>query len=347
MATGFRYSLERGSKKYKCPACGHIRFVRFIDNETGAYLPDNYGRCDRSNHCKYFLNPYSDGYAYEQDKKERQKGKPNIERKKMKPASPSPNFFIPIEILKALRCCYDQNVFIQNLATRIPYPFDIKDIERVIEMYHLGTIKEGYLEGAVTYPYFERIDKIRAIQIMQYDLQNHRKNTNWIDKYKEVIGNFNDEWLSMYNLNEIKVSCFFGAHLVKRYPNNPIGIVESAKSAIVATLYYGFPESNAKNFIWLGSFSRDALSEMKCKLLSNRDVYFFPDLSKDGSTYNLWDKKRLAFQKSIPSARFRMVDTFEKRASEIEKNEGLDIADFLIKYDWRNFRAGEKSEKSE
>jgi hypothetical protein len=37
-----RYSLEKGSKKHHCPDCGKKRFVRFVDIETGEYLPEQF-----------------------------------------------------------------------------------------------------------------------------------------------------------------------------------------------------------------------------------------------------------------------------------------------------------------
>ena len=58
-----RYSLEKGSKKHHCPDCNKKTFVLYIDTETGDYLPEQYGRCDRESKCAYKLNPYLDGYA--------------------------------------------------------------------------------------------------------------------------------------------------------------------------------------------------------------------------------------------------------------------------------------------
>ncbi len=335
----YRYSLEKGSKKHPCPRCGKREFVRFVDNETGQYLPDKYGRCERIINCKYFENPYKDGYAYAKIQKEKKESNSKLSLpfvRKVKPLSPS---FVPDEIFKATRCCYDQNVFIQNLLNRIPYPFDSADVEKVIALYHLGTIWEGNMNGSITFPYFERIDKIHGIQIIKYDINNHRSSINWIHRYEALLNRFNKDWVTYYEKNDLKVSCLFGAHLVKKYPKNPVAIVESAKSAVIGTLYYGLPQVNSKNYIWMGSYSRDALSVAKCKVLSGREVCFFPDLSKDGSTFKVWDKKRVEFQKALPSTRFKIVEAFEKKASHGDKNDGLDIADFLIRYDWRNFRS--------
>ncbi|WP_255702748.1 PG0870-related protein [Antarcticibacterium sp. 1MA-6-2] len=55
--SGFKYTLERGSKKVNCPNCLKKTFVRYVDIESQSYLPDSFGRCDREEKCGYFKQP--------------------------------------------------------------------------------------------------------------------------------------------------------------------------------------------------------------------------------------------------------------------------------------------------
>jgi DNA-directed RNA polymerase subunit RPC12/RpoP len=48
----YKYILDPGSKKYKCPKCGKITLVIFLDSETGERM-ETYGRCDREAKCGF------------------------------------------------------------------------------------------------------------------------------------------------------------------------------------------------------------------------------------------------------------------------------------------------------
>ncbi|AOW10039.1 PG0870-related protein [Flavobacterium gilvum] len=52
-----RYNLDKSSKKFICPKCNHRTFVLYVDIETGNYLPDAFGWCDRATNCHYHNAP--------------------------------------------------------------------------------------------------------------------------------------------------------------------------------------------------------------------------------------------------------------------------------------------------
>ena len=53
----FKYTLDKSSKKHICPNCNKRTFVLYVDNETGNYLTDDFGKCDRSTNCHYHKAP--------------------------------------------------------------------------------------------------------------------------------------------------------------------------------------------------------------------------------------------------------------------------------------------------
>ena len=60
----FRYSLDSSSKKFVCPNCNKKTFVKYMDNESGNYLAEDYGRCDRESKCNYHKAPEKGDKAY-------------------------------------------------------------------------------------------------------------------------------------------------------------------------------------------------------------------------------------------------------------------------------------------
>lgn len=341
MEKDFPLKFDKSGKKFICPECGLKRFVRYLDKDTGVYLPEQYGKCDRSGH--YHLSPYKDGYI----------------RGYVRPTSVSniiqkvdPPVYIPNEVLiGTIKNGYDKNNFIQNLLKRIPFPFLKEDVERVISLYFLGTIVKGNMKGAVTFPYFERIDQVQAIQLIQYGPDNHRKHINWIDPYispMEVISPAEfpavQKKRKVYNWiearrNQSKVNCYFGAHLIALYPNHRIALVESPKAAIIGMLYFGFPEDHPDNLIWVASGSKDCFSYDRSKIFEGREVILFPDLSLNGETLKQWEKKADDFKSKLKVKAFKMYTFFETNAALIDKQKGFDIADYIINYDWHLFRA--------
>lgn len=353
MNSEYRYILDKGSKKHHCPNCTKKRFVRYIDIKGNDYLPEQYGRCDRESKCAYYLNPYKDGYAkmiWERENGKQTNWKPLIPKRVKKPKPKTKMAFIPVEVFKHTRAGYEINTFIQNLLTRVDFPFEIHDIEKAIALYHLGTVQNGYRKGSITFPFIDIDGNVRTIQVKQFDKTNHTTGTDFlhsiIEKHHTQKNKQLPEWLKAYNKNETKVSCLFGEHLLKKYPCNPIALVEAPKTAVYGTLYFGFPEQ-FQNLLWLAVYNLSSLNLNRCKALEGRDVYLFPDLSKEGKAFDLWSSKAKQIQKELQGTRFTVSDLLERLAPKQDKEQGKDIADYLIKQDWQLFRKQDIKEISQ
>lgn len=333
-ANEYLFRLDKSSKKFACPACGKKRFVRYIKTDDGEFLPGKYGRCDRESKCGYHLNPYKD-----------QSGalvaKPFFPEKKIKVKRGGSVFFIPNEVLRKTLKGWAKNEFIQNLLKNVPYPFLSVDVERVIGLYYLGTIETGYRKGAVTFPFIDVDGRIRTIQVKKFDKENHTINTDFLHAMIEkdcIRSNIPlPSWLKQYSENDTKVSCLFGEHLLKKYPQNPVALVEAPKTAIIGALSFGLPEVS-KDLIWLAVYNKSSFNKRKLSVLKGRKVLVFPDLSENATTFLEWKRRAENLEKEIAGITFIFSDLLEKEASKAERMAGLDIADFLIKLDWQKLR---------
>ena len=342
-----RYSLEKGSKKHHCPECGKKRFVRYIDTQTGNYLPEQYGRCDRESKCGYFLNPYKDGYAkavWEQEQGNRSEI-PNNWKPKRKKAIPQPTpepVFFDFDTFKQTLQPerYEKNTFIQNLFYRVQFPFEVEEVTKVIKLYRLGTVANGYRAGAITFPFIDTKGNVRAVQVKQFDETNHTTGTDFLHSIIEKHHTRNNkplpEWLEAYTKQDKRITCLFGEHLLSKYPNTKVYLFEAPKTAIYATLYFGFPEQS--NTICLAVYNKSSFSFDKLKVLQGRFIYVFPDLSKDGNTFKEWETKAKEYESRLPGTRFIFSDLLEQKATPLQREQGADIADVLILRDWRDFR---------
>ena len=301
-----RYILEKSSKKHICPACGKKRFVRYIDTETNEYLPEKYGRCDREINCSYHLNPYSDSYN-------KNKGKQLVCKPQQKPAS-----LIPVDVFKASLQGYEQNNLISYLNTL----FGDEITSQLISQYFVGTSK--HWQGATIFWQVDLKGKIRTGKIMLYSPDTGKRikkpynHITWVHKAVK---------LPDFSIKQ----CFFGEHLL-RDKTKPVAIVESEKTAMIASIYL-------PNFIWLSAGSLSYLNIEKCKVLKGRNVTLFPDL-------NGFDKWKGKAKQLSQIANFNVSDLLEQKASEAERKQGLDLADYLIKFDLNEFTHTIKKENS-
>ncbi|MDR8389901.1 DUF6371 domain-containing protein [Aliifodinibius sp. S!AR15-10] len=296
----YRYRLDESSKKFQCPQCRKKRFVRYKDFQEGTYLPEDYGRCDRESSCGYFKDPYNHGYANWNSSF----GKSEHKFQKI----PNSTDYIPQKYFRASLKGYKRNKFIQYLRSL----FDIDTVRNLIDTYSIGTSR--YWEGATVFWQIDIQGNIRTGKVMLYDDCGHRvkhpyNHINWVHSI-------------IYNSFHLE-QCLFGEHLLTDDKTVPVAIVESEKTAIISSAY--FPE-----FIWLAAGAKSNLKPQRCKSLMGRRVTLFPDL---GALEDWQDKAEgLSYFCDIT-----ISDLLEKNASLRDKEEGYDLADYLVQFGVREF----------
>ena len=323
-----RYILDRKGKKCTCENCGKKTMAGFVDTQTSEILPEIYGRCDREVNCGYFLDPYKSGYAKMVADKERGENVTNWKpfvRPMAPKAAPLPPSFIESETFKKSRSNYEQN----NFALFLIKFFGPDVASKAIADYHIGTTKHQFTNkehpeyrseaGATIFWQIDTTGKVRSGKIMLYDPESGKRvkepfsHITWAHKVLKIEN---------YNLCQ----CLFGEHQFTRYPEKPVAVVESEKTAIIASVY--LPRYN-----WVAVGALTNLKADTCQALKGKKVFLFPDLK----CFDRWEKRAEELRVSLPGTTFVVSDLLEKSATDQEKEQGLDIADFMLKFEYKTF----------
>ena len=217
------------------------------------------------------------------------------------PIEPS---YIDNDIMQRTLSNYDSNPLYRFLSDKLS-----KGITKeLFKRYNVGTAK---LWGGSTV--FWQVDvngKIRTGKVMLYDDNGHR--------VKEPVSRIN--WAhSILKLDDFQLQqCLFGEHLLSQYPDKPVAIVESEKTAIIASHYVPI-------YVWLATGGKGTCwHENVLQVLKGRKVELFPDLK----CYDDWKSKLPLLTKvgAMPC----ISDELELHATPEQREAGLDIADILL-----------------
>ena len=319
----YRYTFEpyKGpASKHTCPACGHKQtFTRYIDRETGSRIHSSVGRCDRADKCGYHYKPADYFRDYPESRPEREEYF-NTTRKransttKIFPRSPTRTQkpgHIPKEYL--INSTGFNSQFVAFLCTI----FDRSTLEspsiwQIMKDYYLGQTKDG----RVIYWQVDANRRIRTGKIMRYDPVTGKR-------VKEGKGSF--DWVHSILIRDKKLpesfhmeQCLFGEHLLRRSPDKTVCVIESEKSAIIASAV--MPE-----YLWLSTGGKSNYKADKCRALAGRNVLVFPDLG----AFDDWAAKTPEIERQA-GCQVEVVDLLERIATPEDRENGLDIADYLI-----------------
>jgi hypothetical protein len=307
-----RYKLEpyKGrASRYRCPSCGKpAQFTRYIDTETGEHLSPTVGKCNREDNCGHHETPKqyfeSNGITV----------KPP-QRKQVTAIKKIPISFIEPEDFKAsLKLkAYELNYFVSFLNNH----FGTDIAGQLVSKYFIGTSK--HWEGANIFWQIDTQGKVRTGKIMLYSPTTGKRVK---EPYNHINWVHNAVKSPVFSLQQ----CLFGEHLLKGN-SKPVAIVESEKTAIIASYFY-------PQFVWLAAGSKDGLNPEKWNVLKGRTVTLFPDL-------NAFDKWKGKAQELSKIAKVTVSEYLEQIATEAERKEGLDLADYLLKLDLKQHTPAE------
>ncbi|MFN4249297.1 MAG: DUF6371 domain-containing protein [Flavipsychrobacter sp.] len=254
----YRYTLQpyKGrNTRYTCPQCGcKDVFVRYIDTTTGEHLAEDVGRCNREQQCGYHMPPKSGNTKCQFLNTKKQILNPKNQPSTNQPVNQSTSQLKAI--FKNSLCCYPQN----GLAQYIYHTYGWQAMERVLDAYRIGS----HTDGSTIFWQIDAQQRIRSGKLIQYDAQTgHRiKGTDtppvrWVHSLHKLQG---------FTLHQ----CFFGEHLLKGNRRLPIAIVESEKTAAIASI-------RMPQYLWLATGGIRNLSAEKCSVLEGRQIILFPD----------------------------------------------------------------------
>lgn len=306
----YKYKLEpyRGNKtRHRCPGCEKEKtFTYYIDSETGEYIGPKVGKCNREINCGYHYTPrqflQDNPKILLNDTKDFTFKKVTKSYKALQTKSFSK---ISGSLFKNSLKSYEENHFVMFLISK----FGNELTSDLISRYFIGTSKHWL--GSNVFWQIDLTGNVRTGKVMLYNPINGKR-------VKEPFSHI--AWAhKLINQPDFELKqCFFGEHLLKD-ETKPIAIVESEKTAIIASGY--LPQ-----FIWLASGSLSNLNQDKCSILKGRTITLFPDLNG----FDAWSKKSNA----LYGLRFiNISDLLENNATEAERKKGLDLADYLLRFE--------------
>lgn len=293
--------------RYQCPQCKRKTFVRCIDTVTGEHIHPTVGRCNREINCGYHLTPKQ--YFQDNNLSFDKCDSKQLIKVKTDPPIQKQVSIIQIELFKASLNHYEKNNFVKFLIDL----FGINVTKELISKYFIGTSR--HWDGATVFWQIDISGKVRTGKIMLYSPITGKR-------VKEPFNHITWVHTALKQPEFELKQCFFGEHLLHD-KTKPIALVESEKTAIISSVY--LPQ-----FIWLAVGSLNNLNAEKCQVLKGRIVTLFPDLNG----FEKWSNKARELSNL---AIFTVSDLLERKATNSERQQGFDLADYLIKFDPKEF----------
>lgn len=187
-------------------------------------------------------------------------------------------------------------------------------VDQTLWMYCVGS----WRDGRVVFWQIDEQGRPHGGKLMRYGQNGKRsrqENPGWIHNQEGVR-----EALDLDH-QEYRAT-LFGLHLLNKYPQASVNIVESEKTALICANAYGKPEEN----LWMacGGMKFLKLESLKPLIDAKRTVWLWPD--KDG--LDDWKEKA----KEILNDRVRITTKFIDENWIEDDGEKADVADIILRH---------------
>ncbi len=295
------------ASRHECPKCNDPHSLAYyMDGDTGQVIDKRVGRCNHESGCGYHYTPKQ---FFIDNPSDKERATTLVQMRPIQQPQREASYIPFRYVEKSVSYNSSFIFFLCGLFDR--WSLESPTIEKLMNDYALGAAKDG----SIIYWQMDTNGKVRTGKVMKYDRNTGRRikdsgGINWIHSIMKKQQLLPED----YNL----VQCLFGEHLLRMYPAKVVALVESEKSALIASGVY-------PQYIWLATGGKSQLSIDKLKVLQGRTVIMFPDV--DGFEY--WSNKA----KEVEAIGCKVVvsDLLEKNATPEDRERKIDLADWLIK----------------
>jgi hypothetical protein len=181
--------------------------------------------------------------------------------------------------------------------------------DELLQRYNVGT--SPHWKGATVFWQTDIIGRICTGTVIPYKRKTGKRlkgkdgksYVNWVHTQFDIPqGNYK--------------TCLFGAHLLPKYPQKTVALVESEKTALIAA--HHFPK-----FLWLACSGSNGLLERKFEALKGRKVLLIPDQG----FYNKWVERSQQLNHICQIEVFPILERLKKIRPDLPS--GFDIADVI------------------
>lgn len=276
----YPFQLEKHPKiKGKCPQCGHTKVFRYYEDRDGKRI-ENAGICDRQSNCGHHAKPNNEQIKAIIS----QESKPKVEVQKSEIILPDAKILAKISANEK-----DHSSHFHKFCETLEIP-----ISHLI-LWGVGT------------------DKTETVFI----LRNHEKKTANVKYFRYLVTGKRDKTFTSFSMRQPKSLTkkynipLYGEHLLDKTRQKTVCVVESEKTAVIASWFY-------PHFDFVACGAANGLTSEKLSVLFSRKIYWLADADKAGRE-NSSLKNLKAYEQN-----FEVIDVFPNR------QDGTDLADAII-----------------